>query len=96
MALMTEAWTEVLEGEVPPSYLDAAYLRAVRDKGTSYALTASDVVKGYRDECESERAAPQIPQNTRLLAGEVCGKCFGSGREEVISGGYRVSRRCNH
>lgn len=94
--LMADAWVEVLEGEVPEGYLEAAYLRAMRDKGNGFGLSANDLVQGYRDLCESERAAPQIPQNSRLLPGEVCQRCFGSGREQKLEGGYMVSRRCSH
>src|SRR6185503_2237277 len=63
--LLAETWAEVLDGEVPMKDLDAAYLRAMRDKQGGFALTANDLVKAYRDNCESERVAPR--QDSNLL-----------------------------
>lgn len=94
---MADAWTEILEGEVPANYLDAAYLRAMRDKGNGFALSANDLVQGYRDVCQSERAMPQAPQYSNLLEGEVCKRCFGTGMESYAApDGYLQSRRCSH
>lgn len=90
-----EAWREVVDGEVPERDLDAAYIRAMRDKTSGFGLAANDIVKGYRDNCESERVAP-MPQDVNLLNGQVCPRCFGTGLEEYVEHGYKVARRCDH
>lgn len=93
---MAEAWVEVLEPVIPESSLEAAYLRAAQDKGSGYPLAASDLVQGYRANCDSERAAPQIPQTANLLTGDVCKRCFGTGWEQYREGGYANMRKCDH
>jgi hypothetical protein len=94
--LLAETWAEVLDGEIPAKELDAAYIRALRDKKDGFALTANDMVKAHRDNCESNRV-PRLPQATNLLSGDVCPRCFGSGLEQFIDAeGYKQSRRCEH
>lgn len=93
---MAEAWSEVLSGEVPESHLEAAYVRALRDKQGGFALTAADLVSGFRANCESERNAPRLVQDANLLNGQVCGKCHGTGMEEFTEQGYKQMRRCDH
>lgn len=68
LAIAIQAWAEIFYGEVPESDLSAAYLRAMRDKDSSFALNASDVVRAFRANCESERAAPRMPERTNLLS----------------------------
>lgn len=94
--LMAEAWADVLDGEVPISDLERVYTRAMRDKTDTFPLTAPMMVKAYRDICDSDRAAPRIPQEANLLPGEVCKKCFGTGMEEFVVNGYRQAKRCDH
>ena len=94
--LLAETWAEVLDGEIPVTDLDAAYIRAMRDKKDSFALTANDMVKAHRDNCESARVAPRVPQDANLLSGEVCPRCHGTGFEQYREGGYINSRRCDH
>lgn len=89
-------WEEIALGEIPEIYLETAYVRAMRDKDSGFALTASDLVQGYRANCESERALPQIPQSNNLLTGEVCQRCFGTGMEQFRESGYANMRRCDH
>jgi hypothetical protein len=94
--LLATAWSEVLDGEIPEKYLEPSYLRAMRDKESGFALSSNDMVKAYRDICLSERSAPRLAQATNLLSGDVCPKCFGSGMEQYVEGGYKQVRRCDH
>lgn len=93
------AWSEILDGEVPEKDLESAYVRAMRDKETGFALSAPELVQGFRAFCVSERTAPQIAQNSNLLVGAVCPRCHGSGMEMVTAGPddrYSYARRCDH
>lgn len=100
MIVAARAWAQILEGEVPDNYLEQSYVRAMRDKETTFALSAPEIVQAYRNICQDERAAPPIPMDRNLLPGNVCGKCFGIGME-VPEGrdavGYKLgARRCSH
>ncbi len=89
-------WTEILAGEVPETDLVKAYVRAARDKKSSFGLTATEIVQGYRAFCESERVSG-MPQDNNLLPGRVCGKCHGTGMELVWTDrNYQLARRCDH
>lgn len=92
------AWAEILDGEVPENYLERAYVRAMRDKETGFALSAPELVQGFRSVCASERTAPR--QDSNLLPGEVCQKCFGTGMyapDKRDALGYRLpAQRCDH
>lgn len=94
--LLAETWTEVLEGEIPANYLETAYVRAMRDKQSGFALSSNDMVRAYRDVCLSERSSPRLAQGRNLLSGEVCPRCFGTGMEQYIADGYKQVRRCDH
>lgn len=96
LLIAVRSWCDVLDGEVPERDLEDAFRRALRDKDSSYSFGSSEVVKGYRANCESERAAPRQAQDRNLLAGDVCGKCFGSGWEPTIVDGYKTRRLCDH
>ena len=89
-----EAWSQVVAGEIPLDDLHKSYVRAMRDKQDGYALTANDLVRSYRAECESERVTPR--QHHNLLSGEQCSKCLGTGMETYMEHGYSVARRCDH
>lgn len=92
----TQAWAQILYGVVPENDLERSYLRAMRDKETTFALSAPEMVQAYRAECQSEIASPRPAQDANLLPGEVCQKCFGTGWEEFKENGYKQSRRCTH
>lgn len=94
--LLAETWAEVLDGEIPVESLDAAYVRAMRDKTDSFPLTANDMVKAHRDNRESARVPASPPQDSNLLTGDVCPRCHGTGLEQYREGGYINSRRCDH
>jgi hypothetical protein len=97
LALHISAWAEIVFGVIPESRLQDAYVRAMRDNADGFTLTAPGLVKGYRDLCESERLAPQMPMDRNLLPGNVCSRCFGTGLEQFIEAdGYKSSRRCEH
>lgn len=95
--IAVESWAQVIGPAIPESKLEAAYIRAMTDKESGFALGASELIKGYRDHCESERYAPQTPMDRNLLPGEVCQRCFGTGMEIFCDAdGYKQSRRCEH
>jgi hypothetical protein len=96
LVITLSAWTEILGGAVPENDLEPAYIRAMQDKENTFALGASEIVKAYRANCASERAAPRKPQTINLLEGEVCQRCFGSGWELVRKNGYDEARECGH
>lgn len=96
LAAHIAVWAEIVFGVIPEAQLEAAYFRAMQDKADSFPLTASDLVQGYRANCESERSAPQIPQDKNLLAGDVCARCFGTGWEQYREGSYANVRKCDH
>lgn len=92
----SRTWAEIVCGEIPDSYLNPAYVEAMRVKD-SFPLGASDLVTAYRALCESERSAPRQAQHHNQLPGEVCQKCFGTGWEQYVAdGGYKAARRCDH
>jgi hypothetical protein len=96
LAIHTAVWAEIVFGVIPESQLERAYARAMQDNADGFTLTAPKLVQGYRSLCASEASAPQLPQTSNLLAGKVCKKCFGSGMEQYVEGGYKQVRRCDH
>ncbi len=97
--LAVRTWCEILDGEVSGNDLSSAYIRAARDCQDGFPLSAGDIVRGYRANCESERVAPR-PLDSKMLTGEVCGKCYGSGlyvSDEKDAQGYKLPAvRCDH
>ena len=99
LAIHVRAWSEILYDAIPQVRLDDAYRRAMQENEDGFALTASKMIAGFKHLCESERVAPQIPQNAKLLNGDVCPKCHGSGMEIIVDQDddrYKVAMRCDH
>lgn len=100
LAAHISVWAEITFGVIPESQLEGAYFRAMQDKEDGFPLTAPGLVKGFRANCDSDRVAPQIPQDSRLLTGDVCSKCFGTGLyvpDEKDAQGYKLpAQRCDH
>lgn len=96
LALHISAWAELLFSVIPESKLGAAYVRAVQESEDTFTLTAPKLIQGFRALCDSERSSPRIAQDSNLLTGEVCQKCFGLGWEQYIENGYKQVRKCDH
>jgi hypothetical protein len=96
VATQARSFATIIEGEVPDTYLESAYVRAMRDKESSYPLSAPEIVQAYRAITADETAAPPIPRDRNLLPGNVCSRCFGQGIEQILVDGYKQGRRCDH
>lgn len=96
LAASISAWAELLFGVIPENQLEWAYVRAMQDKDSSFALTAPGLIQGHRNACASEAASPRQPQDRNLLTGDVCPRCHGTGFEQYREDGYVNSRRCDH
>src|SRR5262245_36816205 len=83
LAVHIRAWSEILNGVVPESRLEESYQRAVREHGEGFAIAVSEIVKGFRGICDSERV--NRGQNYNKLTGQVCPKCKGTNVEEVTN-----------
>lgn len=91
------AWLEILNGAVPLPRLHDAYVAAMRQKDSNFAIGAPEIVSAWGEIRESERSKP-ARLNFRQLSGDVCSKCNGTGTEVVRDEFHETTsaRPCSH
>lgn len=95
---MISAWEEVLRPIIPPERLEDAYLKAMQDRASTFPLSSTEVCTAFKEMMAVQGPHPNVAPATpnRMLSGETCQKCFGTGMEEYIESGYKMCRRCDH
>ncbi len=91
-----EAWQEVIAGAVPVKRLNDAYLLAMRNRDSNFAIGAPEIVKAWLEIQASERHKPSTAPLDRMLQGDVCQACNGTGTELITKGSTVLSRTCKH
>lgn len=92
---MIAAWVEVLGPIVPPEKLEDAYLKAMQDRSSTFPLSSTEICSAYKDMVAVQGLHPNT-NPSRLLGGETCKRCFGTGLEEYVEDRYKMVRRCDH
>ena len=77
LAAAVEAWCEVLFGVVPVQRLNDAYLLAMRNRTSTFPLTATEIMEASR-KIAAESHAKRRPE---------CSLCFGKGSAVVYDPG---------
>lgn len=92
----TEAWCEVLVETIPTQRLHDCYLHAMKNRDSSFPLSAGDMVRSWRDICNANRYKPVSAALDHMLRGDVCQDCNGTGTELIEEGAMVYSRPCKH
>ncbi len=96
-SVAVEAWIEIINGAVPAMRLNDAYLSAMRNRETNFAIGAPEIVKAWKEIQESERHKGNTAWLSRMLSGDVCARCHGTGTEVIMNGNVATgSRPCDH
>lgn len=97
MKVAIEAWSEIVTDVIPFSRLNDAYLGAMRNRETNFAIGAPELVKAWKVISEAERYRPMTGADIeQMLRGDVCKDCHGTGTEIITEGDYTTSRVCLH
>lgn len=96
LAAATEAWCEVLIDTIPIQRVADCYLHAMKNRDSSFPLSAGDLVRSWKDICNANRYKPVSAGLDHQLRGDVCQDCNGTGTELITEGSMTYSRRCRH
>lgn len=96
MRVAVEAWNEVLSGAIPIGRFSDCYVYAMRNRESSFALNAMDMIAAWKSIRSSEMH--KTPPGRFELSGDVCSKCWGTGVEVVEDEFHKTTsaRPCSH
>lgn len=90
LAAAVEAWCEILYGTVPCERLNDSYLHAIRNRESTFALAATEILYAWRiiNAEESHQREKSKP----------CGLCFGTGFGRIydVKTDTEFEKECPH
>ena len=96
LAMMVEAWSEVLYSSIPQHRLNDSYIEAARSSDSYSGVSALDMNLAYKELRAAALAAPRVDVSHRLTTDYLCPDCFNTGTKTITQGILTYGAPCNH